>query len=189
MRRTLARVLLRLARWKTVGELPTKGIIVGAPHTSNWDWYFSILFAWSQRRSIKILIKKEFFKGPLSPLFKATGGVPLDRKNPAADIKKLLADIGPDSPFLLTLAAEGTRDKVDYWKSGFYRISQQTGLPIVLAYIDGAQRIVGAGPTLTPSGNLKEDMDFVRAFYADKPGIRPEKRTEPRLRDESPVAE
>ena len=83
------------------------------------------------------------------------------------------------------IAAEGTRSKADHWKSGFYRLSQQTGLPITLAFIDGPSRTVGAGPTFTPTGDLGADMDRIRAFYADKRGIHPEQRTEPRLRNEA----
>ena len=86
--------------------------------------------------------------------------------------------------FLLVLAAEGTRGKADFWKSGFYRIAQQTGLPIALGFIDGPTRTMGFGPTFLPTGDVSADMDRVRAFYADKHGIHPELRTEPRLREE-----
>ena len=185
IRRTLARTLLRLARWHTTGTVPAKGIVVGAPHTSNWDWVFTLLLTWSQGRQPRILIKKEFFKGPFAPLLRATGGVPLDRRNPGADLRALLAEAGGDQPFLLAIAAEGTRSKGDHWKSGFYRISQQTGLPVTLAFIDGPTGTVGVGPTFVPSGDVTADMDLVRAFYSDKRGIRPEMRTEPRLREEN----
>lgn len=184
VRRTLARVVLRLVGWRTVGDVPVQGIVVGAPHTSNWDWVFTLLLSWSQRRQPRILIKKEFFAGPLAPLLRATGGIPLDRADPAADIRAMLATIDPDTPFLLTIAAEGTRDRGDHWKSGFRRISAQTGLPVTLAFIDGPSRTVGIGPTFTPGDDVGADMDFVRAFYADKRGIRPARRTEPRLREE-----
>lgn len=167
-----------------MGEVPVQGIVVGAPHTSNWDWVFTLLLTWSQRSQPKILIKREFFTGPLAPLLRATGGVPLDRANPGADIRAMLAGIDRDTPFLLTIAAEGTRERGDYWKSGFLRIAQQTGLPVTLAFIDGPSRTVGIGPTFVPTGDLGADMDYVRAFYADKRGIRPGQRTEPRLREE-----
>jgi 1-acyl-sn-glycerol-3-phosphate acyltransferase len=85
---------------------------------------------------------------------------------------------------VLGLAAEGTRSRGEYWKSGFYRIAQQTGLPITLAFLDAPSRTVGWGPTFTPSGNVRADMDLVRAFYADKTAIRPEGFTPPRLREE-----
>jgi 1-acyl-sn-glycerol-3-phosphate acyltransferase len=185
VRRGLARTVLRLARWRTVGTLPARGIVVGAPHTSNWDWVFSLLLAWSQGHHPRIMVKKEFFSGPLAPVLRATGGISIDRSNPGADVKAIVQRIADSDEFLLAIAAEGTRSKADHWKSGFYRLSQQTGLPITLAFIDGPSRTVGAGPTFTPTGDLGADMDRIRAFYADKRGIHPDQRTEPRLRNEA----
>jgi 1-acyl-sn-glycerol-3-phosphate acyltransferase len=133
----------------------------------------------------KVLIKRELFRGPLAPLLRVTGGIPLDRKNPGATVRALLAE-AKDEDFLLVVAAEGTRKKAEYWKSGFYKIARQTGLPISLGFIDGPTRTVGVGPTFTPTGDVTADMALVRAFYADKQGIHPELRTEPRLREEGP---
>ncbi len=184
VRRNLARLLLRLARWQTTGTVPRKGVLVGAPHTSNWDWVLTLLLGWDSSVRIRLLVKQEFFKGPLAPFFRWTGAVPLDRANPGETIRALLEDAETDDSFLLGLAAEGTRSKGELWKSGFYRISQQTGLPITLAFLDGPSRRVGWGPTFTPTGDVRADMDRIRAFYADKTGIRPEGFTQPRLREE-----
>ena len=186
IRPRLARTVLRLARWRTEGSLPTHGIVVGAPHTSNWDWVISLLLAWTQSLHPRIMVKKELFVGPLGRVMRATGAVSIDRANPAEDIKALVDLIASSDQFLLTIAAEGTRSKGDYWKSGFYRISQQTGLPITLAFLDAPSRTVGWGPTFAPTGDVKADMDRIRAFFADKRGIRPELATVPRLKDESP---
>ena len=87
-------------------------------------------------------------------------------------------------PFVLVIAAEGSRAKAEYWKSGFYRLAQQTGLPILKGFVDGPTKTAGIGPTLIPSGDVRADMDKIRAFYADKFGFYPEKKTEPRLREE-----
>ncbi|CAB4706801.1 MAG: acyl-phosphate glycerol 3-phosphate acyltransferase [Actinobacteria bacterium] len=184
VRRTLARVLLRSARWRTVGTVPDSAVLVGAPHTSNWDWVLTLLLAWDNSVTIRLLVKKSFFVGPMGWLMRATGAVALDRDNPGATIRDLLAEAETSETFLLGIAAEGTRSKGEYWKSGFYRISQQTGLPITLAFVDGPSRQVGWGPTFHPTGDVRADMDVIRAFFADKTGIRPEGFTEPRLREE-----
>jgi 1-acyl-sn-glycerol-3-phosphate acyltransferase len=184
VRRTFARVALKAARWRTAGEVPQRGILVGAPHTSNWDWVLTLLLGWDSGVRIRLLVKQSFFKGPIGVLMRATGAVELDRSNPGATIKALLADAADDESFLLGIAAEGTRSKVDYWKSGFYRISQQTGIPVTLAFLDRPSRTVGWGPTFALTGDVRADMDRIRAFYADKTGIRPELTTEPRLREE-----
>jgi 1-acyl-sn-glycerol-3-phosphate acyltransferase len=192
VRRALARGTLRATRWKLSGEVPRSGILVGAPHTSAWDWVVMIMIAWSNSARPQALIEQRFFKGPMGWILSRTGGIPLDRSNPGATIRALLAEAeGPD-PFLLTIAAEGTRGKSEYWKAGFYRIAQQTGLPISLGFVDGPTRTLGIGPTFHPTGDLVADMDLVRAFYADKHGVRPANRTEPRLREEteeSPTAQ
>ena len=184
IRPALSRALLKATRWKLVGSVPSQGILVGAPHTSNWDWVAMLLIAWSSNVQPQVLIKESFFKGPLAPLLRATGGIPLNRESPGATIRALLDEAAGDEPFLLVIAAEGTRGKGEFWKPGFLRIAQQTGLPITLGFVDGPTRTLGMGPTFSPSGNLAVDMDVVREFYADKHGIRPENRTEPRLREE-----
>lgn len=158
--------------------------MVGAPHTSQWDWAVMILIAWSSGRSPKALISHTYFTGVMGWALRRTGGIPLDRSNPGEAIRALLQQAESGEPFLLTIAAEGTRGKGEYWKAGFYRIAQQTGLPISLGFVDGPSRTLGIGPTFHPSGDLVADMDLVRAFYADKHGIKPENRTEPRLREE-----
>jgi 1-acyl-sn-glycerol-3-phosphate acyltransferase len=184
LRRNFARLALGAARWKTVGVVPKRAVLVGAPHTSNWDWVLTVLLAWDSDIALKLLVKQEFFRGPLAPLLRATGAISLDRENPGATIRQLLQEAEGDEPFVLGLAAEGTRSRGEYWKSGFYRIAQQTGLPITLAFLDGPSRTVGWGPTFAPTGNVRADMDRVREFYADKTGLRPEGFTPPRLREE-----
>jgi 1-acyl-sn-glycerol-3-phosphate acyltransferase len=189
LRRSFARLALRAVRWKTVGDVPRRGILVGAPHTSNWDWVLTMLLAWDSSVQIRLLVKESFFKGPLAPFMRWTGAVELDRENPAATIKNLLADAETDETFLLGIAAEGTRGKGEYWKSGFRRISQQTGIPITLAFLDGPSRTVGWGPTFMPTDDVRADMDRIRAFYADKTGLKPEMATPPRLREEDAAPE
>jgi 1-acyl-sn-glycerol-3-phosphate acyltransferase len=184
LRRRVAGLALRAVRWKAVGEVPQRGVLVGAPHTSNWDWVLTMLLAWRYGITIRLLVKQELFVGPLGWLLRRTGAVKLDRKNPAATIKQLLVESEGEAPWLIGIAAEGTRSRGEYWKSGFYRIAQQTGLPITLAFLDAPSRTVGWGPTFHPTGDVTADMDVLRDFYADKTCFKPEKFTPPRLREE-----
>ena len=164
--------------------MPPTAILVGAPHTSNWDWVVTQLLAWDNSITIRLLVKESFFKGPMSLVMRATGAVALDRGNPGATIKRLLEDQKADDRFLLGMAAEGTRSKSDYWKSGFYRIAMQTGLPITLAFLDAPSKTVGWGPTFHPTGDVKADMEKLREFFKDKRGFKPDQATEPRLKEE-----
>lgn len=184
VRKAIARTVLKAARWHAVGEVPRSGILVGAPHTSNWDWVAMLLLMWQGGVPPRVLIKKELFRGPLAPILRATGGIAVDRDNPGSVVRQLMKQAKEDESFLIVLAAEGTRDKAEYWKSGFYRIARATKMPIHLGFIDGATRTTGFGPTFRPTRDVVADMDLVRAFYADKFGVHPEGRTEPRLREE-----
>ena len=188
VRKVFARSVIRLAGWHTVGEVPRSGILVGAPHTSNWDWVAMLLLMWSGGVPPRVLIKQEVMRTPLGPLLRVNGGIALDRQNPGHVVQDLIAEAKSEEPFLLIIAAEGTRKKTDYWKSGFYRIAKQAGLPISMGFIDGPTRTIGFGPTFTPTDDVVADMFLVRSFYADKRGVHPEQRTEPRLREEDAAA-
>jgi 1-acyl-sn-glycerol-3-phosphate acyltransferase len=140
---------------------------------------------WHLGLPMKLLIKKEAFKGPMGWVLRRLGGIPLDRKNPGTIIDDIVVMTREsDEGFALVIAAEGTRSETQYWKSGFYRIAQQSGLPIILGFLDGPSRTIGIGPVFHPSGDVKADMDMVRAFYADKRGVKPKKLVPPRLREE-----
>jgi len=152
-----------------VGEVPRSGILVGAPHTSNWDWVATLGLLWSAGVRPRVLMKKELFRGPVGWFLRATGGIPVDRAHPGRLVEELATAARGDESFVIVFAAEGTRSRGRYWKSGFYRLAQQTGMPVSLGFIDGPSRTLGFGPTLQD---------------ADKRGIRPENRTEPRLREE-----
>jgi 1-acyl-sn-glycerol-3-phosphate acyltransferase len=184
IRRALARSVLRATRWRMVGEVPRTGILVGAPHTSNWDFVMMLLVMWSGGVQPRVLVKKEAFRGPLGWVLRSAGGVPTDRSNPGALVRELMRQARSGEPFLLIIAAEGTRKRGELWKSGFYRLARASRLPVVLGFIDRSTRTTGFGPTLELTGDIPADMDRIRAFYADKSGLRPENRTEPRLREE-----
>ena len=101
LRRRIAGLALRAVRWKAVGDVPQRGVLVGAPHTSNWDWVLTMLLAWRYGITIRLLVKQELFVGPLGWLLRRTGAVELDRKNPAATIKELLAESEGGDPWLI----------------------------------------------------------------------------------------
>ena len=176
--------MLWATRWTAVGEVPRTGVLVGAPHTSNWDCVMMLLIMWRGDVTPRVLIKKELFRGPLAWLVPRLGGIPLDRENPGGVVRELVREAKSGEPFLIVLAAEGTRTKGEYWKSGFWRLARAAKLPICLAFIDGPSRTSGFGPSITATSDVVADMDQLRAFYADKRGIHPELRTEPRMREE-----
>jgi 1-acyl-sn-glycerol-3-phosphate acyltransferase len=159
-------------------------VLVAAPHTSNWDFFLMLAMAWQGGLTPRWLGKQEMFAGPLAPIFRALGGVAVDRENPGSLVGDLVAHARSSTSLALVIPAEGTRKAGDHWKSGFYRIAREADIPIVLSYLDGPTRTGGFGPVIHPSGDVRGDMDLIRAFYADKGGVKPKNKTVPRLREE-----
>ena len=185
IRSLAARLFWRFSRW-TLSTSPGPDrptILLGAPHTSNWDFVLMLGIAWRLGIDVHWLGKASLFSGWRGPLMRALGGIPVDRSDPSAVVTQVLEDL-KQGPFHLVITPEGTRGAGSHWKSGFYRIAREANLPITLGYVDRTTMTVGLGPTLDLTGNVKADMDQVRAFYADKAGFNPKLRTEPRLRTE-----
>ncbi|WGW11168.1 1-acyl-sn-glycerol-3-phosphate acyltransferase [Saxibacter everestensis] len=188
-RTPLRRLIQRLwtaTGWSFVGDPPKEdvAILVGAPHTSNWDYLAMLAIAGHAGLPVKFLGKHTLFKGPLGYLSRATGGIPVDRENPSTVVSEIVERIQAGERFLLVIAPEGTRARGAFWKSGFYRIAETAGIPLVLGFIDKPTKTGGLGPTIHPS-DISQDMERIREFYEDKHGIVPRNRTEPRLREES----
>ena len=190
IRRSIARAFWALSRWHLRREEPrVEGarILVGAPHTSNFDFALMLGISWDAGMRIHWLGKKELFRGPAGPIMRALGGIAVDRAHPAKLVESVVARAAADPDFLLVVTPEGTRSGAG-WRSGFYRIAYEAQLPVTLGYVDGTTRTAGLGPTLTLTGDVPADMDVIRAFYRDKSGVHAHRRTEPRLHDEAGLA-
>lgn len=187
MKSTLARLVLKLARYRIVGEPPTDPVcvLVAAPHTSNWDFILMIAMAWNSGIDPVWLGKKEMFWGPMRPLFKAMGGIPVDRQSPAGLASTVAGLAAAGHVSAIVIPPEATRSLGTHWKSGFRRIAQDAGIPIVLTFLDGPSRTGGFGPSFHPTDDVVADMDIVRAFYADKEGVKPGRFTPPLLQAEA----
>ncbi len=159
-------------------------MLIGAPHTSNWDFVIMLAIAWKLGVDVRWLGKKSLFAGWRGPIMRRIGGIPVDRENPGRVVSDVVAQVAAGEVFGLVVTPDGTRGSNDYWKSGFYRIARETGMPVTLGYVDRTTMTTGLGPTIELTGDVAADMDAIRFFYADKSGLRPELRTEPRLREE-----
>lgn len=186
LKRLIARLYWTFSRWTLTAEgtpaRPT--ILIGAPHTSNWDFVLMLAIAWHLRIEVHWLGKSSLFRGWRGPIMRGLGGIPVDRADPARVVNDVVTQVHSGSVFGLVITPDGTRGGNEYWKSGFYRIARETGMPVTLGFVDRTTMTTGLGPTLDLTGDIPSDMDRIRAFYADKSGLRPERRTVPRLREE-----
>lgn len=187
LRGVIARVFWAFSRWRLVSEpAPDRpSILIGAPHTSNWDFVLMLAITWRLRMRIRWLGKKSLFRGWKGPVMRGLGGIPVDREAPSAVVGEVLDRIRSGDVFGLVVTPDGTRSGNAHWKSGFYRIAREAQIPVTLGYVDRTTMTTGLGPTIELTGDVSHDMDVIRAFYADKSGVRPERRVEPRLRNES----
>jgi len=172
-----------------VVPLPPKMVFIAAPHTSNWDVPFMLAAAWSLPIRLSWLGKHTLFRGALGGKFmRAVGGIPVDRRSSSSTVSRIADEFRRVPRLYLAISPEGTRGGATYWRSGFYHIAREAGVPIGLGFLDYGRRRAGVGGLLTPSGDVRADMDVIRAFYAGIRGRRPELETVPRLREET-VAE
>jgi 1-acyl-sn-glycerol-3-phosphate acyltransferase len=186
MRTTIGRGLLRVLRYDLVGSPPPDPVcvFVAYPHTSWLDLPLMLGIAWSSDLSPGFLAKQELFRAPFGRLLRSVGGIAVDRANPGSLVADLTERARSGRPFGLVIAPEGTRGGTGYWKSGFYRIASEAGVPLALGFVDRPTRTAGFGPSFPPSGDVVADMDRVRAFYADKHGAKPRPSAVPTLREE-----
>jgi len=187
LRRLLSRLFWTFSRWTLRTEpAPSRPtVLVGAPHTSNWDFVLMLAIAWRLGIDLRWLGKKSLFTGWRGPLMRALGGIPVDRDDPGRVVGDAVAGVHAGEVFGLVVTPDGTRKGHSYWKSGFYRIAREAGMPVTLGFVDRTTMTTGLGPTLDLTGDVAADMHRIRAFYADKSGFHPAHRVEPRLREET----
>jgi 1-acyl-sn-glycerol-3-phosphate acyltransferase len=173
----LARFLLRIRGWTIVGGLPEvpKAVLIAAPHTSNWDGFVALTYKVAIGLDVKFFGKESLFWFPLGTLLRALGGIPLDRSHAGSAVGQAVRQFNENDSFYLGLAPEGTRSKRPHWKTGFYRIAQQAGVPVIPGYMDYPNKRIGLGDPVYLSGDTEKDLDIFRDFYAGIEGSRPEK--------------
>lgn len=168
--RGLSLLILRLKGWKIEGELPPgadKAVLIAAPHTSNWDLPYTLMTGFALRLNLYWMGKESIFRVPFGAFMRWLGGIAVDRSKSnnlvAASVEAIRAAAGP---LQLVVPPEGTRSKTRYWKTGFYHIALGAGVPIVMAYMDYAEKRAGLGPVFHPTGDVERDMESIKAFYA-----------------------
>lgn len=170
-----SRIILSLAGWRTEGLLPAipKFVLVGAPHTSNWDLPYTLLTAFALRAPIHWMGKEAIFRKPFKGFFKWLGGIPVRRSQSHNLVEQSIRQFNRSDHLILTIAPAGTRKRVIRWKTGFYHIACGAGVPIVLGFMDYRRKAGGIGPIVHPTGNMEADMETIQEFYDGVTGKHP----------------
>lgn len=172
----LGKLWLKLSGWRTdirIPDLP-KFVLIGAPHTSNWDFVHGISAVFSADLDIAFYAKHTLFRWPWGGFFRWLGGHPIDRGAAAGVVEQTRRLFEQSDGLIMTLAPEGTRRRVDQWKSGFYHMAVAAQVPIVCGYIDYRTKQAGTGLVIYPSGNYEQDMSQILAFYREVTAAHPE---------------
>lgn len=163
----LGHAVFRLMGWRIEGQLPPldKFVVIGAHHTSNWDFVLFIAAKFILRLNARWFGKHSIFRWPFGTLMRYWGGIPIRRHLKLNTVEQAIETFAEHRQFILVLSPEGTRRKVERWKSGFYHIACGAGVPIVPAALDFQHRRIVIGAPFQPTGNEEADLRQLLAFY------------------------
>lgn len=182
MGKRLAELLLRLSGWRLNPDVPKEVehcVIIAAPHTSNWDIYYARLGFYIMGVPLKFTIKREWMRFPLNLIIGPLGGLGIDRRPRDASgtrpsYTQIMAELlNSHDRIAIMVTPEGTRSKVEKWKTGFYYAAVEAKAPICLGYLDYVKKEAGVGKVIHPSGDIETDLKAIMAFYKDIPGKKP----------------
>lgn len=171
----LACFVLRLFGWTCVDvpDRPLRAVVVGYPHTSNWDFPVGLLTMWALGLDARWVGKDVLFRWPFGGLMRGLGGIPVNRGAPAGFVEQIADEIGRHERFMLVIAPEGTRGLRPGWKSGFYRIARAAGVPVLVGTLDYGRRRCGLLASIELSGDEAADMAKIADALCDCRGLRP----------------
>lgn len=165
--RLLSGMILKIMGWKTqaVDVSAPKYVLIGVPHTSNWDFVIGYMAMSAIGLKLSWVGKHTLFRGPLGWLLRRMGGIPVNRNLRTNFVDQMVASFDEYDKRIVTLAPEGTRRRTDYWKSGFYYIALEAKVPVVCGFVDYGSRIGGTGLVIYPTGNPDDDLEKMTDFY------------------------
>jgi 1-acyl-sn-glycerol-3-phosphate acyltransferase len=175
----LCKWLLHSLGWTIHVDEPKvdKYVLIAAPHTSNWDFPLGIVAARALRLEVFWMGKHTLFRWPYGWFFRAIGGMPVNRDHARNLIQQMTDSFERSHQLILALAPEGTRTQTDHWKTGFYHIAKAANVPIVMAFLDYGKKQVGMGGMFYPKDDIEADFEYIRQFYKDRRGKRPDQES------------
>ncbi len=172
----MARVMMLLTGWRFEGALPNlnKFVIIVAPHTSNWDFPTGVMAMFALGIRGTFLGKDTLFEPPFGFFFRWLGGVPVDRKSSHNVVEQTIAYFDQRERMILALSPEGTRKKMERWRTGFYWVAVGAKVPIVPVAFDFPRRRFILHPPQVMTGTLDTDIAHLRSFFSASQARRPD---------------
>lgn len=177
MKRISKFIFTTILGWKVVNNFPQdlkKYVVIAAPHTSWQDFPIGVLARNCTGVKINFIGKDSLFKGPFGFIFKSLGGTPVDRSKSNNLVDAIVKIFNSKNEFRLALSPEGTRKKVEKWKTGFYYIAKGANVPIVMATLDFGRKQVLISEPYYPTDNKEKDFEYFHSFYENVKGKKPE---------------
>ncbi|MBO4593216.1 MAG: 1-acyl-sn-glycerol-3-phosphate acyltransferase [Bacteroidaceae bacterium] len=168
MKHILSFIYRRCLGWSSEVTVPDRDscLMCVAPHTSNWDFIYAILFDRSSGGRAHFMMKKSWFVWPLSLLFRWQGGVPIDRSSRHQITDRMAEEFRQDPHFRLAITPEGTRSPNAHWHQGIVRIATKAEVPIRLYVLDYRHKTVHCRCELWPTGDVEADMQRIKDYYS-----------------------
>ena len=170
-------ILITIFGWKIEGNFPKylkKYVIIAAPHTHWQDFPLGILVKWIQQTPINYIGKASLFKPPFGFIFRWLGGTPVNRSESTNKVQAIVNVFNENEKFILALSPEGTRKRIDEWKTGFYYIAKGANVPIVLATLDFGKKEVKIAEPYYLTDSMENDFNNFYQFYKGVKGKIPE---------------
>ncbi len=175
----LCQFCLKLRGWKLQGNPPAtpKYVLIGVPHTSNWDFPLALAMAFVYRFDMHWMGKDSLFKGWRGPIMRWLGGIPIKRSKSTNVVAQTIEAFNATNRLVVAIPPEGTRAKVDKWKTGFYYIAVGANVPIALTFLDYKRKVGGFLSTFHPTGDIEKDIAEIRSRYVGISGKYPSQCT------------
>lgn len=167
-------MILDALRWDVDGEIPNipKLVIIAAPHTSNWDFVVGVAAKLALGLKVMWLGKDTLFRGPLGYVMRQLGGRPVDRSASHDVVKDVVGEFQRHERLVLALAPEGTRKRVERWRTGFYHIAHAASVPIVPVALNFGERAIQIGAPFVTTGDVDADIRALQQRFAGVRGRR-----------------
>jgi len=178
--RAIARFILRLIGWRTHVDPPPPSsyVLIGAPHTSNWDFIVALLLIAAEGIPARIVGKDTLFRGPMGIIMRSIDAIPVNRRERTNFVDQVAARFDEADELVIAIAPEGTRKKASRWRTGFYYIALKADVPVMMAYLDYENKVCGIRASMKPTGDIQGDFKKIRDYYTGIKGKYPHNQSE-----------